>query len=103
MQVLFAKPLYVFSIASFINQNSLVTNKLCFKKKKTFLTGKVTPSNYLTTKLSRHGLILKNRKNLYLYFLNTVLKGLCKLPDNNEFKSLFKLYKSFNDINRVIL
>ena len=102
MHATFCRIFYKFSISQVTQQRSQFFKKICFSKNK-YLGTKVSPTKYLTTKLSRHGLALFAYRNTTKFYLNRVLKNVLKLSDNNEFKNLYMLYDSFKDFNRVIV
>lgn len=102
MSVLSLKSKYLFSVDDYLNQNLKFINKLVIKRNKN-LALKYTPSIYLCTKLTKHGLTLKTYKNLQKQFLYTIVPYISQLPDNNELKNLLYLYNSFYNLNKIIL
>ncbi len=94
---------FKFSISQILNQKSKNINKLCFKPEKQFLAHKEIISSKLTSKLIKKGKFLKKYKLMQSYYIDYIINNVAKLPNNNEFKNIYKLYSSFRDINRLLM
>jgi hypothetical protein len=93
---------YNFSLKQLSNQRLKFQHKICFKDSIKHLRLKTTPAIAMSSRLYRDGNFLRLYKQLQKSFVYKLLPNISGLPQNNEFKNLFKQYQSFSDINRVL-
>ncbi len=93
---------YFFSLKQISTQRVKFQHKICFKKSLLYLRLKTTPSIAIVSRLFRDGNFLRLYKKLQQAFLYNLIPRVSTLPQNNEFKNLFKQYHSFRDLNRVL-
>lgn len=91
-----------FSLKQLSSQRLKFQHKICFKESLQHLRLKSTPAIAVSSRLYRDGNFLRLYKQLQKSFIYKLLPIISSLPQNNEFKNLFKQYQSFSDINRVL-